>query len=248
MKRFENKNVVITGGTSGIGLASAKRLTEEGAKVLVTGTNEERLQKVRDTIPGAIALENDASVVGSEKTLAEAVKEHFGRIDGLYLNAGFGRMQGLPDVTAEEFDAEYHVNVRAPLLQTRELAPLMNDGGSILLTASVAKSLGMEGMAIYSSTKGAVRSLTRTLARELAARKIRVNAVSPGPIGTDFFNRAGLDEQTIEEFAEQIKAKVPLDRFGESEEVAAVAAFLLSSEASYVTGTDYVVDGGMTQL
>ena len=248
MQRFANQTYLITGGTSGIGLATAQRLADEGAQVIVTGTNAERLAKVENSIAGAIAIRNDAAEPDAALHLAQTIEERVGKLDGAFLNAGFGRMQPLGDYTAAEFDAQYHVNVRAPLLQTQALAPILQDGGSVVLNTSVARDLGLSNMAIYSSTKGAVRTLTRALARELAPRGIRVNAVSPGPIGTDFFNRAGLDAATIAEFGSALEPQVPLGRFGKPEEVAAVASFLLSRDASYVTGAEYVVDGGMTQL
>ena len=151
-------------------------------------------------------------------------------------------------MTAEEFDREYAINVRGPLLHARALAPHLAEGGALLFNTSVARDLGMPGASIYASTKGAVRTLVRVLAAELAPAKVRVNAVSPGPIETSFFSRTGMAEEEIEGFAEQVLAGVPLGRFGEAREVAAVAAFLLSDDASYVTGAEYVVDGGMTQV
>lgn len=248
MSRFSGKTFLITGGTSGIGRATAEQLLAEGARVMVTGTNEQRLADVKNTLAGVIAIKNDAADPAATQELAEAVKAEVGKIDGAFLNAGFGRFQPLDSVTAEEFDAQYAVNVRAPLLQTSALAPLLNDGGAVVLNTSVAQNMGMAASAIYSSTKGAVRTLTRTLARELAPRQIRVNAVSPGPIGTDFLGRTGMPEEAINQFAETILSQVPLGRFGTSAEVAAVALFLLSDDASFVTGSEYVVDGGISEL
>ena len=215
------------------------------SRVLVTGTNPQKLAKATEEIPGLLTLECDAADTGSADALAARAEEEFGKIDGLFLNAGYGVMKPLSEVTAEDFDQQYAVNVRGVILAAKALAPIVKDGGSILVTGSVAKWLGMEGGVLYNSTKGATRTVSRVLAKELAPRKVRVNELSPGPIGTDFFDRTGLSEEERSEMIKGIEAAVPMGRFGEPEEVAAVACFLLSDDASYVTGADYVVDGGM---
>lgn len=249
MKRFEGKTALVTGGTSGIGLATAKRLQDEGAKVIVTGTRDKTLDQARKVLGnGVVALRNDAGNPEAAAELAREVAKIAPKIDAVFFNAGFGRFQPLAAVSADEFDAQYAVNVRGPLLQAKALAPLLNDGAALLLNTSVARDKGFPNMAIYSSTKGAVRTLTRGLARELAPRNIRVNAVSPGPIATGFFERSGWSEEAVSEFGRNVSAQVPLQRLGKPEEVAAVAAFLLSNDASYVTGAEYSVDGGMGEL
>lgn len=247
MTRFKDQNVLVTGGTAGIGLATARRLVAEGAQVMVTGTNPARLTEVRDEL-GVIAVRNDAGSVSAADALAAQVREHFGALDAAFLNAGFGHFDALDQVTAEEFDAEFQVNVRGPLLQTKALAPLMRSGGVFVINTSVIQNMGMAGSSIYTASKGAVRSLTRALARELAPRGIRVNAVSPGPVETSFFARTGMPEQAVQAFAQSVLAQVPLGRFAKAEEVAAVASFLLSRETSFVTGSEYVVDGGLSEL
>lgn len=247
MARFDNQTVLVTGGTSGIGLATAKRILAEGGTVIATGSRQQSLDKAAPELPGATLIRNDAGDTASPDALAAAV-EAAGPLDAVFLNAGAGRFQPLPEITADEIDAQFNVMVRGPLLQAKALAPLIKDGGSIVLTTSVVNAMGLPDSAVYTGTKGAGRAIVRVLAREFAPRGIRVNAVSPGPISTGFFERTGMDEATANALGEFILSKVPLGRFGEADEVAAVAAFLLSREASFVSGSEYVVDGAMSAV
>ena len=248
MGRFEGKSVVITGGSSGIGLAAARRIVEEGGSVLITGSNADRLERAREQLPAVHILVNDASKPEAAQALADEAKRLFGTIDAVFLNAGVGAGAPLGHLTPDVYRQLMDLNVGGPLFGTQALAPIVRDGGSIVITASIAKDKGMQASALYSATKGAVRSLVRGFARELAPRRIRVNAVSPGAIETDFFNRLGLPEEHASAVVQQIAAGNPLGRVGTAEEAAAVALFLLSDEASYVTGADYCVDGGDAQL
>ena len=241
MARFDGKTILITGGSGGIGRATAERLASEGASLILTGTSEDKLADVAKAT-GAKTLVNDAGDPQAAHALADAVE---GQLDGLYLNAGYGAFSPHDQVDAETFDRQYAVNVRGPALQMAALSPKLKDGGAVLVTGSIVSEMGMQAASLYGGSKGAMRTWVKVLAAELAPRGIRVNAVAPGPIGSDFFARTGIPEEDVKAMGEQIKGMVPLGRFGEPSEIAAVAAFLLSDEASYVTAATWDVDGGM---
>ena len=246
MARFTGKNVVVTGGTSGIGLATAKRLAEEGAQVLVTGTNPERLEQAGQ-VDGVTTLQNDASDPSAVQALADAVDEHLGgRVDALFLNAGAGEFAPIGQLDPEQFVRQLSLNTTGPLLHLDALSSKLGDGASVVFNTSIVNEMGMQGASAYAASKGGLRSAMLVAANELAPKGVRVNAVSPGPVETDFFARTGMPQEQAGEMAEQIQSQVPLGRFGKAEEIAAAATFLLSDEASFVVGHELVVDGGMS--
>lgn len=248
MQRFKDKSVVITGGSSGIGRAAAELIMQEGGSVLITGSNRQRLDSVAAELPGVHVLQNDAARPEAADALAQEAGRLFGKVDALFLNAGVGAGAPLGHISPDLYRHIMDLNVGGPLFGTQAMAPLLRDGGSILITASIAKDKGLPASALYGATKGAVRSMARGFAYELAPRQIRVNTLSPGPIATDFFNRLGLPEEHMAAAEQHMVASNPLRRLGTAQEAAAVALFLLSDEASYVTGSDYFVDGGEAQL
>ena len=247
MSRLENKVSVITGGTTGIGLATAKRFVEEGAKVIVTGRNPETLEAAgRELNGGAEVIASDASSGDDIKALFDRVANTYGKIDVLFLNAGIAKFYPWEQHSEEEFDRLFAINVKGPWLAIKSAIPILRDGASIIATTSVANKLGMPGASAYSATKAALRQMVRTAAAELSPRGIRVNAVSPGPIETPIFDKTGMPAEEMQQMAEGIRGQVALGRFGRAEEIANTVVFLASDESSYVQGQEFVVDGGMT--
>jgi NAD(P)-dependent dehydrogenase (short-subunit alcohol dehydrogenase family) len=248
-KRFEGKTVVITGGNSGIGLATAKLFHEEGAKVAISGRDQKTLDEAVKTIGnGTLAVKADVSKLADIDKLYAQVTAKFGKIDALFANAGIAKFAPASDSTEQLFDETFDINVKGLYFTLQKALPLLNDNAGIVLNASVVSTKGYPATSIYSSTKGAVRSLARTFAAELVERGIRVNVVSPGPIETPILSKGGLPQAAQDQFATDVKGRVPMKRFGTPEEVAHAVLFLASSEASYITGVDLNVDGGTGQL
>ena len=243
MKRFENKTILITGASSGIGLAGAKRLVAEGAKVIITGRTESRLRAAAAELgANAVAVLDDAA---DGKTLERLlpVVERIGKLDGLWLNAAYAAGASLEATGKSMIEQMFQVNVVAPMLQMGALSPHLNDGASVVVTSSSAVYEGQPNVALYAATKAAVLAAARSWAAELAPRGIRVNSLVPGPITSNL--RSVLPDEMRAQFEEQLAEVVLLKRVGEAREAAAVALFLLSDDASYVTGSAYAVDGGL---
>ena len=249
MKRLQGKIAVVTGGNSGIGLATAKRLLDEGAKVAISGRNQKTLDEATRSLgKDVLVVKADTAQLSGTTRLLKAVNDRFGKIDILFINAGVAKFAPLTDTPESLFDEQFDINIRGAYFTIQKAVPFLNDGASVILNTSVAGSTGTPGTSAYSATKAALRSLARTAAAEFAARNIRVNAVAPGPIVTPIFGRTGLPQQEIDDWAKQLVQKVPLQRFGQPEEVAGVVAFLASSDASYITGVEINVDGGLGHL
>lgn len=248
-QRLKNKIALITGGTTGIGLATAKRFAAEGAEVIVTGHNPDTLEAARQELNGNIkVVESDAADERKVSQLFETIRRKHGRLDILFLNAGIARFAPLGEATLSDFDAMWSVNVRGLWLALKYALPILPEGAAVIVNASVAGSKGIEGSTAYSATKAALRSLVRTAARELAGRNVRVNAISPGPIDTPIFGKLGLPPESVDAFRNDTISHIPLGRFGSADEVASAAAFLASTDASFITGAELAVDGGLAQV
>jgi NAD(P)-dependent dehydrogenase (short-subunit alcohol dehydrogenase family) len=247
--KLSNKIALITGGTSGIGLEAAKLFRAEGATVVVVGQDPARLKAAAAELgDGATALRANVTKPAEIENVIEQVRQKFGRIDVVFANAGMGLAAPLDGVTEDQIDTQFAVNFKGAFFTVQKAAPLMTKGGSIVLTTSFLNEVGAPGLSVLSASKAAVRSLVRSLGAELAPRSIRVNAVSPGPISTPFHAKLGLSEQQLNETAAAIEHQVPLHRFGEALEIAKAAVFLASEDASFMTGSEMVVDGGIAQI
>jgi NAD(P)-dependent dehydrogenase (short-subunit alcohol dehydrogenase family) len=241
---MENRTILITGGTTGIGLATAQLLSADGAKVIVTGRNPETLAAAKKVLPGVAILPSDASDLAAAQALGGEVKKYVGHLDGVFLNAGIGSFAPIEAVTPKNYDDMFNVNVRGLYFELQSLLPLLRDPSSVVFTSSIAGSIAFATSSIYSATKAAVISFGMTLAVELAPRGIRVNVLSPGPIATPIQKKLGLPPDQQKAFEEMIVSKSLMKRFGTSDEVARAARFLLSEDSSNITGTELIIDGG----
>ena len=248
MGQYEAKRAVIIGGTSGIGLATAKMLVGGGARVLVTGRSQAGLDSTQNELgERGLAVASDARSLTDLDALAARVKAEFGAFDLLFVNAGFSLFAPLENTTEATFDEMFNLNAKGPFFAVQKLAPLIDQGGAVVLTTSTANVKGMPMIAAYGGAKAALRSFARTFAAELLPRGIRVNAVSPGPIDTPIIGKAFPDKATADHLAGQMRESNPMKRFGTPEEVAKAVLFL-AFDATFTTGLELPVDGGWSQL
>ncbi|TDD90402.1 SDR family oxidoreductase [Actinomadura rubrisoli] len=247
MGKYDGKSVVITGGSSGFGLATAELLADEGARVLITGRDRARLDAARDRLgENAVTVRSDAASQVDIEALADRVKAEFGTLDALFANTGVNGFAPFEETTEELYDELFAINAKGPYFTVQKLAPLLAEGSGVVLTTSVANVLGLPMLSAYAASKAALRSMTRSLARELLPRKIRVNAVSPGPIDSGILEKS-MPKEAAEQTKAQMAADNPMLRLGAPSEVARAVVFL-AFDATYTTGAELAVDGGGSQL
>ena len=249
MQRFTDSKILVTGATSGIGLATAKRLQQEGARLLLTGHSEDHIRQTRKALPDATVVGNDVSDVSAIEALVDAARAFApDGLDGVFLNAGYGSFRDLSEIDEAHIEKHFAVDLRAPILQAKALEPLVRDGGKMLLIGSGTVGGNRPDTLVYSAMKAGIRQAARSFASEYAGRGICVNVVTPGLTDTGFHSRGGMGEDEQKQYKEKVADMVPLGRIGEPEDVAGVACFLLSDDANYVTGAELRVDGGLTML
>ena len=249
MKRLEGKTALVTGGNSGIGLATAKRFQEEGARVAISGRSKKTLEEAAKSLGnGLLAVQADVAKLSDLDKLFAEVSQRLGKIDVLFVNAGIAKFAPLAETSEALYNEMFDINVKGAYFTIQKALPLLNDGASIILNTSVADRKGIPGGSVYAATKAAMRSFARTMAAELVGRGIRVNTVAPGPIVTPILERNGLTQEAIDGFEKMFIALNPMKRYGKPEEVAGVVAFLASQDSSYMTGVEINVDGGVGQL
>jgi NAD(P)-dependent dehydrogenase (short-subunit alcohol dehydrogenase family) len=249
MNRLKGKRALITGGTSGIGLETARQFLSEGARVAVTGRNPATLETARKELgSGVLMIPNEAGDAAAQKGVAERLREEFGQLDILFINAGLADLRPVEQWDEAGFEHSFAINVKGPYFLVQALLPIFANPASIVLNASVNAHIGMPNTSVYGATKAALLSLARTLSGELISRGIRVNAVSPGPISTPLYGKLGLSEADLKSVAASIQSQVPAGRFGTPSEIARAVVFLASDESAFTVGSELLIDGGMSNL
>ncbi|OJJ16834.1 short-chain dehydrogenase [marine bacterium AO1-C] len=244
MSNLTGKVAVVTGGNSGIGYAAAKKFKADGAQVIITGRSADKVSQAANEL-GVKGIVADASSLSAIDSLVEQVKNEFGNVDVLFVNAGVFYPTPLGQISEELYDTQMNINLKGAIFTVEKFLPILNEGASIINLSSINAYTGMPNTAVYAATKAALNSYTRTAATELAARKIRVNAVNPGPVSTPIFGKTGMPEEQLTGFAEAMQNRVPLKRLGQPEDIAKLVAFLASDDASFITGAEYNIDGGI---
>lgn len=246
MSKLENKVAVVTGGNAGIGFATAKQFIKEGAKVVITGRNKTAIDEaVKELGSNASGVLADAADLKQTESLVNKVKSDYGKVDVLFVNAGVFYPTPVGQITEDGYDSQMNINLKGAIFTIEKFLPILSDGASVINLSSVNAYTGMANTAVYAATKAALNSYTRTAATELAPRGIRVNAVNPGPVNTGIFGKSGLPDEMIQGFATALQNRVPLKRFGQPEDVAKLVTFLASDDASFITGAEYNIDGGI---
>lgn len=249
MTQLTGKTALVTGGTTGIGFATAKLLLEQGARVAISGQNQERLNEAVNQLgTEVLAIRADVSKVNEIETMFMKIKETFGGLNILFVNAGIAKLAPMDAVEESMIDEVFNINFKGAFFTIQKAASIMSEGSSIVVNTSVNNQMGMMGSSVYGASKAAVRSLVRTLGAELIGRGIRVNAVSPGPVQTPIYGKLGVPQEQLQEFATQLQQKIPMQRFGNPEEIAKSVLFLASEDSSFVLGEELVVDGGWTEI
>ncbi|MES2129225.1 MAG: SDR family oxidoreductase [Pseudomonadota bacterium] len=249
MKRYDNKTVLVTGGNSGIGLATALQFAQEGARVIITGREQATLDQAKALLGAAsIALQNDQGDIQAAKLLAATLKEQGITLDAVFINAGVAKFAPFSDIDETLWDQTFNVNVKGAYFTIQALTPLLNKGAAVILNGSINAHIGMPSSSVYAASKAALISMAKTLSTELLGRGVRVNVVSPGPVSTPLYGRLGLQPEQLTQMAASIQEQVPVKRFGTPDEVAAAVLFMASTEAAFIVGTELIVDGGMIQL
>jgi NAD(P)-dependent dehydrogenase (short-subunit alcohol dehydrogenase family) len=249
MNRLQGKCTLITGGTTGIGLETAKQFLAEGARVAVTGLNPDTLAQAQQELgKEVIVIKSDAGQVGEQKHLAEEIAKVFDKLDAVFINAGIGIFQPLEAWDEATFDRQIAVNLKGPFFLIQSLLPILANPASIVLNTSINAHIGMPNSSVYGASKAAMLSLAKTISGELIERGIRVNAISPGPIATPILGKSGLPAEQVQQIAEAYRNQIPLKRFGEPIEIAKAAVFLASDESSFMLGSEMIIDGGRSTL